>query len=101
MDIKGRTFGEQLYIHLLIFVWLEEPRTARELADSLAFHGIERDIRTVQRTLVSLKKQGFPIEGVKTKGHGAAIVWSWSETGNVLDCLLQAKSSACFKKTLA
>ena len=100
MDIKGRTFGEQLYLHLLVFVSLEEPKTSRQLVDELADYGISRNIRTIQRTLLSLESSGFPIEGKKTKGQGAAIVWQWRESSNVVDCLLQAKASACFKKTL-
>ena len=91
-QVMGRTFSEQLYTHLLVFIFLEEPRTTRQLVDELAEHGIERDIRTIQRLVHELTKSGFPIERKKTKGN--EFVWQWSDTTNTLDNLIKAKSSA-------
>lgn len=90
--VKGRTFGEQLYTHLLVFIFLEEPKTTRQLVDELAEHGIERDIRTIQRLVHELTKSGFPIERKKTKGN--EFVWQWADTTNTLDSLIKAKASA-------
>lgn len=92
--VKGRTFGEQLYIHLLVFIFLEEPKTTRQLVDELAEHGIERHIRTIQRIVHELKKSGFPIVCNDAVGFGNYAVWQWSEATNVIDQLIQAKSSA-------
>lgn len=90
--VKGRTFSEKLYIHLLVFIFLEEPRTTRQLVDELAEHGIDRDIRTIQRVVHELTKSGFPITRKKITGN--EFMWQWSDTTNTLDSLIKAKASA-------
>ena len=90
--VKGCTFGEQLYTHLLVFIFLEEPKTTRQLVDELAEHGIERGIRTIQRVVHRLTKSGFPI--TRSKIVGNEFVWQWADTTNTLDSLIKAKASA-------
>jgi predicted transcriptional regulator len=90
--VKGRTFSEQLYIHLLVFIFLEEPKTTRQLVDELAEHGLVRDIRTIQRVVHELINSGFPIARKKIKGN--EFEWQWADSTNTLDSLIKAKASA-------
>ena len=90
--VKGRTFSEQFYIHLLVFIFLEEPKTTRQLVDELAEHGFIRNIRTIQRVVHELIESGFPVCFKYIKGKGNKNFWQWSETTNTLDNMIKAKS---------
>lgn len=92
VNSKGQ-FSEQLYTHLLVFIFLEEPKTTRQLTEELAEYGIFRGIRTIQRVVHELIKSGFPVCYQKIEGKGNRHFWHWSETTNTLDNMIKAKSS--------
>lgn len=101
MKTKRQSISEQLYMMLLVFIFLEDQKTTKELVIELKDHGIERDIRTVQRTLILLEKSGFPIERKQIKGQGNEYFYKWKDSKNTLDYLIQAKASAFLERVAA
>ena len=91
-----------VYAMFIIFASLEEPKTSKQLLDEVNTLGFEqKGLRSVQRMLRNLAAAGFPIERkiIKTgKGNGFDYVWQWTQTKNIDDNMMQAKSLIVLEK---
>jgi predicted transcriptional regulator len=91
-----------VYAMFIIFASLEEPKTSKQLLDEVNTLGFEKKgLRSVQRMLRNLVAAGFPIErkAIRTgKGNGFDYVWQWTQTKNIDDNIMQAKSLIVLEK---